>query len=294
MWSKNGIIINKPIWKKHRRVRVRQLVQRAQGHLPDHLKYAVQRIRKQFEVLIPRKTWLKKQIDGDEVDLDAFVEYITERKAGNNLPSDQGLYKAFRNNQRDLSCLLLADLSISTDIQINPDTRIINLIKDSLYLFSEALSKTGDDFALFGFSSKTRQRVNINVIKQFDESYNSHIRGRIASIYPGFYTRMGAAIRYASEVLVRRQATQRLLIILTDGKPNDQDNYIKQYAIEDTRKAIIEAKKMGLQPFCVTIDKKGSQYLPHIFGAGRFVIVRNLSELPQKLPALYAAITLAK
>lgn len=275
------------------RIRVREMGAK-EGVIPDNLRYSVQRVKKQFEALTPRQVWLKNQLDGEELDIDAFVQFMSERQSKGVLNSDQGLYRRLHNHHRDLSCFLLADLSISTDIQINPQTRIIDIIRDSLFLFSEALAKTGDDFAIYGFSSKTRECVNLHAIKRFEEPHNGRIRGRIEAIYPGFYTRMGAAIRYASEVLSRRNATQRLLIILTDGKPNDQDHYLKKYGIEDTRKAVIEAKTMGLQPFCVTVDKKGSQYLPHLFGAGHFMVVRRLEDLPQKLPALYAAITCAR
>ncbi len=117
------------------------------------------------------------------------------------------------------------------------------------------------------------------------------MRGRIEAIKPGYYTRMGAAIRYGTELLVKQPATRQLPLILTDGKPNDLDRYEGRYGVEDTRMAIYEARQAGLHPFCITIDKKASEYLPHLFGPGGYVVIRRPDELPTQLPMLYAQIT---
>ncbi len=85
----------------------------------------------------------------------------------------------------------------------------------------------------------------------------------------------GAAIRYASQLLDKEATSQKLLLIVTDGKPNDLDKYEGRYGIEDMRRAIIEAEKKGLQPFCVTIDEKAEDYLPYLFGSNSYVLVRT-------------------
>ncbi|MBF0257109.1 MAG: VWA domain-containing protein, partial [Gammaproteobacteria bacterium] len=114
---------------------------------------------------------------------------------------------------------------------------------------------------------------------------------RIQKIKPGYYTRLGAAIRYASLQLEPRPEGRRLLLVLTDGKPNDLDQYEGRYGIEDTRQAIFEARRAGLEPFCVTIDRKANDYLPYLFGSSGFVVIRQPSELPKQLPLLYAQLT---
>jgi nitric oxide reductase NorD protein len=258
--------------------------------LPAHLSVIARRIRRQFESLTPAKVWLKGQFDGTELDLDACVQYTADRM-GCIQAREAGLYKAHHYRDRDLSCLLLADLSLSTDAYVNDHARVIDVIRDTLFLFSEALSATGDRFALYGFSSLKRENIRFHVIKEFDHKYNDEVRGRIAAIKPGFYTRMGAAIRHSSQLLVKQAATQRLLLILTDGKPNDLDQYEGRYGVEDTRVAIHEARSMGLRPFCVTIDEKGGNYLPHLFGANGYIVIRKPSELPRELPLLYAQLT---
>jgi nitric oxide reductase NorD protein len=258
--------------------------------LPTHLRPTARRLRGQFEALVPKRIWHRAQQEGNEVDLDALLLHTTERKRG-HAEAEQGLYRDFRGGQRDMACLLLADLSLSTDAWVNNHARIIDVIRDSLMLFAEALSATGDQFAMYGFSSRHREHVRFHTLKTFNESHNPRSRGRIAAIKPGFYTRMGAAVRHASSILTQQPAGQQLLLLLTDGKPNDLDLYEGRYGIEDTRMALIEARRMGLQPFCVTIDQKAGDYLPYLFGSGAYVVIRKPSELPHELPLLYARLT---
>jgi nitric oxide reductase NorD protein len=258
--------------------------------LPPKLRAQARKLRSQFEMLRPQRHWFSRQQEGTELDLDSYLSHLTDRKLG-RFNSDAAVYRECRDSSRDLSCLLLADLSLSTDAYVNDEERVIDTIRDSLFLFSEALSATGDPFALYGFSSRNRDHVRFNLIKNFNESYNEHVRGRINAIKPGFYTRMGAAIRQASKILACQQAAQKILLILTDGKPNDLDKYEGRYGIEDTRMAILEAQQMGLQPFCVTIDTEAKDYLPYLFGSRSWVLVRDAAELPRKLPLLYARLT---
>jgi nitric oxide reductase NorD protein len=203
----------------------------------------------------------------------------------------QNLYKKRCRNERDISCLVLADLSMSTDAGINADQRVIDVIRDSILVFSEALLEAGDPFAIYGFSSIKNKQVRFHLVKNFAETYNDGIRGRILSIKPGFYTRMGASIRQATQILEQQNSQQRLLLIISDGKPNDIDHYEGRYGIEDTRKAIQEAKFLGLQPFCITIDEEGSDYLPYLFGDQGFAVIKDIARLPSLLPKLYLNLT---
>lgn len=258
--------------------------------LPKHLYYKSRKIKAQFERLLLSRVWHNAQNEGDELDIEAIVQLTTDMASGHS-HSTANLYRRKEHSLRDLCCLLLADISFSTDAYINDETRIIDCIQDSLYLFSEALSLTGDRFAINAFSSKRRNHVRLSWIKHFDEPLNSIIRGRISDLSPGYYTRIGAAIRYATTQLAAQAQEHKLLLILTDGKPNDLDRYEGRYGIEDTRKAIIEAKQKGIHPFCVSIDDKANDYLPYIFGRSSYVFVRNADELPYKLPKLYLKLT---
>lgn len=258
--------------------------------LPQTLRAPAKRLRQQFQALTTQRARLRAQLSGSDLDIDACVRFAADKIDGVR-SSEPGLYVDSRKQQRDLSCLLLADLSLSTDAWVNNSARVIEVIRDSLLLFGEALAATGDRFALYGFSSVRRDNVRFHLLKGFDERYDDGIRGRLATLKPGYYTRMGAAIRHAAAILATRKSSRRLLLILTDGKPNDLDKYEGRYGIEDTRMAILEARRQGLTPFCVTIDEAAGDYLPHLFGASGFVVVHDAAMLPQVLPSLYARLT---
>ena len=258
--------------------------------LPAHLARKARRLRAVFDLLKPRRVWQHDQPDGTDLDINAVISQRADRLRG--VQADQAnLFRSFRHAGRDLSCLLLADLSLSTDSWVSNEQRVIDVIRDSLLLFSEALATTGDRFALYGFSSRRRSHVRFHTLKTFDEPYTDRSRGRIQASRPGYYTRMGAALRHATAILTRQPSSERLLLILTDGKPNDLDRYEGRYGIEDTRMAVREAVRSGVRPFCVTVDAKARDYLPYLFGANAWMLVRHAGELPARLPLLYAHLT---
>jgi nitric oxide reductase NorD protein len=258
--------------------------------LPARLRRTARRLRAQFQQLAPGRVWYHEQLDGAEIDLDAYLRFSGERAAGHAVAGDR-LYRDLRSGARDLACLLLADLSLSTDAFVNDHARVIDVIRDSLFLFAESLAATGDRFAMYGFSSRRRDPVRVHQLKTFAETYNARVRGRIDVIKPGYYTRMGAAVRHATQLLAAEPAGRQLLLLLTDGKPNDLDKYEGRYGIEDTRHALRQAREQGLQPFCVTVDKRAGEYLPHLFGSGGYVVIHRPSQLPRELPLLYARLT---
>ena len=258
--------------------------------VPEHLRKPVRKVRQQLEALAPSRRWFKNQPDGSELDVDACVRSWSDRRAGHS-DNDFGNYLKLERHERDMACLVLADLSLSTDAWVSDTARVIDVIRDSLMMFSEALGATGDRFGLYGFSSRRRDHIRFHRIKDFAEKYGPVPRGRIAALKPGYYTRMGAAIRYASRILEKQPNALRLMLILSDGKPNDLDQYDSRYGIEDTRMSLIEARTAGLKPFCVTIDKEGEGYLPHLFGPAGFTVIRKPEDLPARLPMLYAQLT---
>jgi nitric oxide reductase NorD protein len=257
--------------------------------LPMKLQKTAKAIQAQFEQLTSVRYWLKGQPQGEELDLSAWLDFHVESKMSQT--QERGLYQSFRGNNRDISSLLLADLSMSTDSYLDDDNRVIDVVRDSMLLFAEALNSVGDNFAMYGFSSVKRSNVRFTMLKNFNEPYNDEIRGRVQSIRPGFYTRMGAAIRQATKVLQEQRSTQKLLLILTDGKPNDIDHYEGRFGIEDTHQAIAEANKLGIKPFCITIDQEAEEYLPYLFGRDGFTVILRPAQLPVRLPQLYHQLT---
>jgi nitric oxide reductase NorD protein len=257
--------------------------------LPSRLKRLAQQLQAQFAQWQSLRFWQKRQYQGEELDLSALVDFKVEQQI--QATAETGLFQSFNGYYRDLSCLVLADLSLSTDAHLSADTRVIDVIKDSLLLFSEALSTLDDHFALYGFSSVKRHQVRLTMLKNFNEAYSDIIRGRILATQPGFYTRMGAAIRQATKVLLAQNTTERLLLIITDGKPNDIDHYEGKFGIEDCRHAILAAKQQGLKPFCLTIDQEADEYIPYIFGAQDYVLLAKPEQMPIKLMQIYAQLT---
>jgi len=250
----------------------------------------VDQVRHLRAQLKPEKHWLKNQNDGSELDLENVIRYQTDVIRG-QVTRTPGLFKSLQHNMRDLSCLLLADLSLLTDAWVDNHARVIDIIRDSLFLFSEALEASGDRYAISGFSSVKRDHVRYYQLKDFSQKLDNIIRGNINAIEPGYYTRMGAAIRQATKQLLKQQSGQRLLLLLTDGKPNDIDRYEGRYGIEDTRKAIQQARQQGLRTFCVTIDEDANQYLPYLFGRDNYILVKKAQHLPNKLLKLYSQLT---
>ena len=123
----------------------------------------------------------------------------------------------------------------------------------------------------------------MRTIKGSDETNGSLVRQRIGALEPEGYTRAGAAIRHAAALLEKQPAGHRLLLIISDGKPNDVDGYEGLRGVEDTRQAINEVRAAGVYPFCLTIDRQGQHYLGRIFGEGGHTILRNPQQLPMAL-----------
>jgi nitric oxide reductase NorD protein len=221
--------------------------------------------------------------------MQAWLDFHVERQHGQC--AERGLFMEQRQTRRDLACLLLADVSMSTDAHLDDQRRVIEVVNDSLLLFGEALSALGDNFALYGFSSLRRQQVRMLELKSFQQRYDDNTRGRIQALKPGYYTRMGAAIRQATALLGACKQRRKLLLLVTDGKPNDLDLYEGRYGVEDTREAVLEARRQGLLPFCITIDQKAEDYLPYMFGANGYTLIRQPEQLPLRLPQLYRQLT---
>ena len=256
--------------------------------LPLRLKKMVKKIENELDLMELDRVKNDRLPYGDEINLDTWIDYKGHQsKSGHH----QNFYESYEKKMRDMSTLILADVSLSTEAGITQEIRIIDMIKDGLVVFSEALQRLEDRFAIYTFSSLKNKNVRFEIIKNFKEKYTDHTRGRIDAIKPGYYTRLGAAIRESSKILNKQSTQNKLLLIISDGKPNDVDRYDGRYGIEDTKKAIQEAKKLGITPFCITIDLESKEYLPYLFGQNGYVVVRDSKKLPTVLPEIYMNLT---
>jgi nitric oxide reductase NorD protein len=238
----------------------------------------VRRVRRRFDGLRPRRVRVARQADGSDLDLAAYVDAFADWRA--RRPGDDRFYTAARPARRDLAIVLLIDVSASTDSWVGGSLRIIDVEKESLVVLLEALDALGDRHAVLAFSGEGPGAVRVTTIKGFDERGGLEVQRRVAALEPDAYTRAGAAVRHASALLAREAARHRLLLVLSDGKPNDVDGYEGRYGIEDTRQAVAEARVQGLVPFCLTIDREAPAYMPSIFGAHGYAVLRRLEFLP--------------
>ena len=244
----------------------------------------IRQLKRSFEALRGEDRRLRGEPYGEDIDLDALVRGHAELAAGGEL--GERLFVRRARRERDMVALFMVDMSGSTKGWINDCER------QALVLLCEALEVLGDRYAIYGFSGLTRKRCEVYRVKRFDEPYDLAVRERIAGIQALDYTRMGAAIRHLSGILARQPARTRLLLTLSDGKPDDfSDGYRGEYGIEDTRQALIEARRAGIHPFCVTIDREASDYLPHMYGAVNYTVVADVARLPTKLAELYRRLT---
>lgn len=257
---------------------------------PPALRRVAGRMRRRLEALRAAPQWQHGCAEGERLDLDAWVRHSLARGQPNQ-SAEPPVHARRQRGQRDLASLLLADLSLSTDAWCSQEARVIDVIRDALYVFGEALQGCGDPFEMLGFSSVRREHVRLQQLKDFDQRWDAAARARVGAVRPGYYTRMGAAVRAATQRLAARPERQRLLLILTDGKPNDLDVYEGRWGLEDTRHAVQQAREAGLTPFCLSIDAEAQDYLPRLFGRGGWAQLQRPEQLPQRLTALYARLT---
>ncbi|MBJ7534915.1 VWA domain-containing protein [Rhodomicrobium vannielii ATCC 17100] len=254
----------------------------------DETRRLIRRVRRQFEVLRPKREWLCGQIDGAELDLDALVRRHGDLSASGD--ATDRIYRMHRPLAHDVAVTLLADVSLSTDAWFD-NLRVLDVEKQAVAVLAEGLAACGDNHSILTFTSRRRDWVRIETVKDFREPMSGAIRRRIEGLKPGFYTRIGPAIRHATAKLGDQPNRQRLLLVLTDGKPHDVDHYEGRFALEDTRRAVMEASRRGVRVFAVTIDRDAKSYVPAIFGQNGYAVVPHVSRLPAVLPAIYRGLT---
>jgi len=250
----------------------------------------VKRIRYSFELLKPEGLSILRQwIEGDEFDYRALLDFAMDKKAGIT-PSDR-LYIKRIKQERDVTVMLLVDLSRSTSNSVSGLRKtVLDVEKEAIVLFCEALQVVGDSYGIAGFSGTGRFGVDFFRIKNFYDRMDESIKSRISAMAPQRSTRMGAAIRHAASQLESVSSKVRLLIIIGDGFPNDVD-YKQGYAIEDTRKAIFEARSKNLYVHGITVNLAGDSRLDDLYGNVHHNVISDVKELPDKLLRIYSSLT---
>ncbi|QYX56203.1 VWA domain-containing protein [Roseovarius sp. SCSIO 43702] len=248
----------------------------------------IREVRRQFEALRPKRVLQPRQVEGDELDLDALLTARADLVATGR-GSDR-IWQAARQIERDLSVAFLVDTSRSTEAAIG-DTSVIEVAREAATALAAGISATGDRLGIWGFSSLRRDRVFVTCAKAFDADMGPDIVANIGALTPGHYTRLGAAIRHVSAKLADEPSARKLLIVLTDGKPNDLDHYEGQHGIEDSHMAVREARATGQSVFGIVIDEDGQDWFARIFGRGGFALLPDPRRLVRVLPDIYQTLT---
>jgi len=288
----------------------------------------VAQVTSRFEHFLPelfRK--VGRRYDGEDVDLDGLIERVLDRRSG-SAPSEK-IYWRRERTQRDVAVALLLDMSATTNEYVQLDAarahrpsasnpqaysdylkkiaagvdergrplrrRAIEIEKQASIVLCQALEKIGDIYALYAFSGSGRAEVEFYIVKDFCERLGQRVARRIDRLEPAHATRMGAAIRHAIWKLQRVEANTRLLFLISDGRPYDRDygrdGEDRDYAVQDTRQALLEAKRRKIRPFCLTIDREGDDYLRQMCDEIPYEVVTKVEELPIRLIAAYPRLT---
>ncbi|MEX0924041.1 MAG: VWA domain-containing protein [Rhodovibrionaceae bacterium] len=239
---------------------------------------------------IGRPQRLKRQAEGEGIDIEAAIEAMISRRVG-EMPDEQ-VYTKYERRFRDLSVSVLLDISESTkDLVRNGTASVLDIEKEATALLAHAMAELGDPFAIAAFCSNKREDVHYLRIKDFGAPYDSGTQAKLAGLAGGLSTRMGAAIRHASADLRRQPTHRRLLLVITDGEPSDIDITDGRYLVEDARRAVQSLAQDGIDVFCVGLDSGGDSYLSRIFGRRNAVQIDRIERLPEKLPMLYLRLT---
>ncbi|WP_050528164.1 nitric oxide reductase activation protein NorD [Pseudorhodobacter aquimaris] len=249
----------------------------------------IRAVRRQFEALRPSRVSTPGHPEGDELDMDRTVRAQVDFMATGD-GSDR-IWRQTRTEKRDLAVSILLDVSRSTESAIpghgHGGRAVIDVEREALTALAWGLDTCGDDVAINAFSSLKRDRVYVQRAKGFNEKMGPMVEAKIASLRPGHYTRLGAAIRHVSAELAQQGRKRRLLLVITDGKPNDLDHYEGRHGIEDSRMAVREARRMGHSVFGITVDRDGKSWFPRIFDQGGFTLIPAPEKLTQALPMIY-------
>lgn len=258
--------------------------------LTEH-KGVTHRIKQIIDRLRPQGVSRQRKLeDGDELDINAAVDAMVNLRIG--LQPDMRITMRSQINRRDLSVLILLDLSESTNETVRgADKTVLELTREACALVATAIEGIGDPFAIHGFASDGRHDVQYYRFKDFDQHLDEDVKSRLAGMKGGLSTRMGAAMRHAGWHLMQRPEKHKLLLIVTDGEPADIDERDPQYLRWDAKKAAEELHRNGILSYCLTLDPEADRYVSRIFGANNYTIIDNVQRLPEKLPTLFASLT---
>ncbi|MCF6295678.1 MAG: VWA domain-containing protein [Flavobacteriaceae bacterium] len=240
-------------------------------------------LRKMLTTVNNKYQQQRRQTQGEEFDLDAIIDLFVDVNSGHT-PSEN-IYLSKRKKEKDLSILLLLDISLSSD-GYAAGNRVIDVEKQVSILFGEILDEFNIDFSIDCFYSKTRNHATYLTIKGFDEDWN-RAKFKVGAVEPSGYTRIGAALRHSGALLDKRETKNKWVILISDGKPNDYDKYEGKYGINDVKQALRELNQRQINSYALAIEAQAKYYLPQMFGQNHYQILTTPVELLESLVKLY-------
>ena len=243
-------------------------------------------LRKKLTTVNNKYQQQRRQTQGEEFDIDAITDLYVDVNSGHT-PSEK-IYLSKRKKEKDLSILLLLDISLSSD-GYAAGNRVIDVEKQVSILFGEILDEFNIDFSIDCFYSKTRNHSTYLSIKGFDEDWDK-AKFKIGAVEPSGYTRIGAALRHSGALLDKRDAKNKWVILISDGKPNDYDKYEGKYGINDIKQALRELNQRQINSYALAIEAQAKYYLPQMFGQNHYQILTTPVELLESLVKLYEKI----
>jgi nitric oxide reductase NorD protein len=244
------------------------------------------RLRRPLARLALGPDWFHRQVQGDDVDIDAAIEARVEAVAG-SVP-DEAVYLAPLRRRRDLAVLLLLDVSGSVAEPGALGKTVHEQQRATVAALAVALNDLGDRLALYAFHSQGRSAVQLMPVKRFDDDLDAVSMRRLGGLVPGAYSRLGAAIRHGAAVLESQGGTsRRLLVVLSDGLAYDH-GYERVYGAADARRALAEARGRGVGCVCLTIGAgTDPEELQRVFGSAAHATIGRPEQLSQMVGPLF-------
>ncbi|MGE0073512.1 MAG: nitric oxide reductase activation protein NorD, partial [Thiomonas sp.] len=254
-------------------------------------KPTISRLKFLIESMIPQGMQRIRHLeDGDEIDINAAVRALLDIRMGQQ--PDPRIMLRDKRAQRDLAVMVLLDMSESSNDKVRGhDYTVMDLTRAATVLLAGALARIGDPFAIHGFCSDGRHDVHYQRFKDFDQPYDDLVRARLAAMKGSLSTRMGAALRHAGHYLAQQPKSKRVVFVITDGEPADNDVRDPQYLRHDTKAAVDELGRQGITVYALSLDPHADQYVSRIFGMKNFTVIDQVERLPEKLPMLYMSLT---
>lgn len=240
--------------------------------------------------MISRAQRVKRKMDGEFIDIDSCIDATVSRRVGET--PDPRIYGNWERRNRDLSVLVLLDISESTkDLVKGSSETVLQLEIQATALLAEAMSSVNDPFAIAAFCSNGREELRYIRIKDFTVPYDGIARSYLSGLSSGYSTRIGAAMRHAGEILAYQETYRKLLLVITDGEPSDVDITDSAYLVEDARHVVHALGQKGIDVFGVGLESGCESYMNRIFGRRNVAQIDRLEKLPERLPLLYLRLT---